>query len=222
MKTLQASLLEQARDPEISVEFKGEAEEQQETMVFLLTAFVSALFLMTIFLVSQFNSLYQAFLVLTAIVFSTSGVLIGLMITGQTFGIVMVGIGIIALAGIVVNNNIVLIDTYNSYRRQGAPALDAALLTGSVRARPVLLTAITTILGLVPMVFSMNINLLDRTLSFGAPSTQWWTQLSSAIAGGLAFTTLLTLFLTPCLLVLGANASEWFSARERQKVLAAV
>ena len=208
LKTLQDTLLEQANDPEISVEFKGEAEEQQETMTFLMTAFVTAIFLMTLILVTQFNSLYQAMLILTAIIFSTSGVLIGLMITGQTFGIVMVGIGIIALAGIVVNNNIVLIDTYNGFRRQGAPALQAALFTGSVRARPVLLTAVTTILGLVPMVFAMNVDLIDRELSFGAPSTQWWTQLSSAIAGGLAFTTLLTLFLTPCLLVLGARFSR--------------
>lgn len=217
LTTLRDTLIEKASDPEINVEFKGEAEEQQETMVFLVSAFASAIFLMTLFLVTQFNSLYQAFLVLTAIVFSTSGVLIGLMITGQTFGIVMVGIGIIALAGIVVNNNIVLIDTYNNYRQQGASAFDAALLTGSVRARPVLLTAVTTILGLVPMVFAMNINLIDRTISFGAPSTQWWTQLSSAIAGGLAFTTVLTLFLTPCLLVLGANIGEWRVRRRTAK-----
>ncbi len=207
LKLLQETLLEQAVDPQISVQFKGEAEEQKETMVFLVTAFASAIFLMTLILVTQFNSLYQAMLILTAILFSTSGVLIGLMITGQTFGVVMVGIGIIALAGIVVNNNIVLIDTYNGFLKQGAPAIQAALLTGSARARPVLLTAITTILGLVPMVFSMNVDLIDRELSFGAPSTQWWTQLSSAIAGGLAFTTLLTLFLTPCLLVLGAQLS---------------
>ncbi|MFK7890926.1 MAG: efflux RND transporter permease subunit [Granulosicoccus sp.] len=208
LKLLQATLLERATDPQIRVEFKGEAEEQQETMTFLLTAFGSAIFLMTLILVTQFNSLYQAMLVLSAVVLSTSGVLIGLMITGQTFGVVMVGIGIIALAGIVVNNNIVLIDTYNGYRREGAPAIEAALLTGSVRSRPVLLTAITTILGLMPMVFAMNIDLVNRDISFGAPSTQWWTQLSSAIAGGLAFTTLLTLFLTPCLLVLGDNVSR--------------
>ncbi len=218
LKTLQESLLTQGTDPEITVEFKGEAEEQQEAMIFLLTAFVSAIFLMTLILVTQFNSLYQAFLVLTAILFSTSGVLIGLMITGQTFGIVMCGIGIIALAGIVVNNNIVLIDTYNRFIRQGAPAVQAALITGSVRARPVLLTAITTILGLVPMVFAMNVDLIDRELSFGAPSTQWWTQLSSAIAGGLAFTTLLTLFLTPCLLVLGERVSMRL-ARRKQRIL---
>lgn len=186
-----------------NVVFAGEAEEQAETMNFLMLAFISAIFLMTMILVTQFNSLYQAGLVLSAIIFSTSGVLIGLMVTGQTFGIVMVGIGIIALAGIVVNNNIVLIDTWNGFRARGAGAVEASLLTGFVRARPVLLTAITTILGLMPMVLAMNIDLVNRNISFGAPSTQWWTQLASAIAGGLAFTTLLTLFLTPCLLVLG-------------------
>jgi multidrug efflux pump len=208
LKTLQETLLSRADDPEVRVVFKGEAEEQQEAMIFLITAFISAIFLMTLILVTQFNSVYQALMVLSAVVFSTAGVLIGLMITGQTFGIVMVGIGIIALAGIVVNNNIVLIDTYNGYRRDGANAMDAAMLTGSVRVRPVLLTAITTILGLMPMVFAMNIDLIDRELSFGAPSTQWWTQLSSAIAGGLAFTTMLTLFLTPCLLVLGDKVAR--------------
>ena len=129
----------------------------------------------------------------------------------------MVGIGIIALAGIVVNNNIVLIDTYNGYRGDGASAIDAALLTGSVRARPVFLTAITTILGLMPMVLAMNVDLIDRELSFGAPSTQWWTQLASAIAGGLAFTTLLTLFLTPCLLVLGARVTARRTIRRLQR-----
>ena len=190
------------------VRFAGEAEEQAETMNFLMLAFGSAIFLMTMILVTQFNSLYQAGLVLSAILFSTSGVLIGLMVTGQTFGIVMVGIGIIALAGIVVNNNIVLIDTWNGFRARGADPVEASLLTGSVRARPVLLTAVTTVLGLMPMVLSLNIDFLHRAVSVGAPSTQWWTQLASAIAGGLAFTTLLTLFLTPCLLVLGARSRQ--------------
>jgi multidrug efflux pump subunit AcrB len=106
---------------------------------------------------------------------------------------------------IVVNNNIILIDTYNLLRRQGLPAAQAALETGCLRLRPVLLTAVTTILGLVPMVLGVNVDLLSPSLGFGAPSTQWWTQLSSAIAGGLAFATLLTLLLTPCLLVLGAR-----------------
>ncbi len=218
-KALEKQLLSGPVDPDVSVVFKGEAQEQQEAMVFLITAFISAIFFMMIILVTQFNSLYQATLVLSAILFSTSGVLIGLLVTGQTFGIVMVGIGIIALAGIVVNNNIVLIDTYNKFRNAGSSALDAAMLTGSVRARPVFLTALTTILGLMPMVLSMNINFISREVSIGAPSTQWWTQLASAIAGGLAFTTLLTLFLTPCLLVLGAKVSARRTINKHKRML---
>jgi multidrug efflux pump len=130
----------------------------------------------------------------------------GLLVTAQPFGIVMVGLGLIALAGIVVNNNIVLIDTYNRIRRdpsQAADAVTAALETGRRRLRPVFLTALTTMLGLMPMVLSLNIDLIGRTISVGAPSTQWWTQLASAIVGGLSVATLLTLVLTPCLLVLG-------------------
>ena len=112
-----------------------------------------------------------------------------------------------------VNNNIVLIDTFNAMRREGANEETAALQTGILRLRPVLLTAVTTVLGLMPMVLAMNIDLIGRDIAFGAPSTQWWTQLSSAIAGGLSFATLLTLILTPCLLVLGERATrrwaEW-------------
>lgn len=217
LKLLQEKLLEGPIDPDIKINFKGEAAEQMETMIFLLMAFLSAIFLMVLILVTQFNSFYQALLILSAIVFSTSGVLIGLLLTGQTFGIVMCGLGIIALSGIVVNNNIVLIDTYNGFRAMGNSAIDSAMKTGAVRMRPVLLTAVTTILGLMPMVFAMNINLIDRTISFGAPSTQWWTQLSSAIAGGLAFTTLLTLLLTPSLLVLGAKVTAWRTIRRIRK-----
>ncbi|MGQ7958434.1 efflux RND transporter permease subunit [Pseudomonas sp. SP16.1] len=218
--TLQADLAEGARlderlkalrealgevPAEVKVQFAGEDADQREAASFLMTAFVVAIFLMAIILVTQFNSLYQAALVLSAIVLSTAGVLMGLLINGQSFGIVMVGMGLIALAGIVVNNNIILIDTYNQLRRQGLQPHQAALETGSLRLRPVLLTAVTTILGLMPMVLGVNVDLLSPSLGFGAPSTQWWTQLSSAIAGGLAFATVLTLLLTPCLLVLGAR-----------------
>ncbi len=174
-------------------------------MDFLAKAFASAIFLMAVILVTQFNSFYQMFLVLSAIVFSTAGVLLGLLITAQPFGIVMVGIGIIALAGIVVNNNIVLIDTFNNLRNAGMQSMEAAMRTGAQRLRPVLLTAVTTVLGLMPMVLSMNIDILNRSVTFGAPSSQWWTQLSTAIAGGLTFATVLTLILTPCLLVLGED-----------------
>ena len=181
----------------------GEDAEQREAMQFLSGAFLVAIFLMLMILLVQFNSWYQSLLILSAIVLSTAGVLLGLLINGQPFGVVMVGMGIIGLAGIVVNNNIVLIDTYNQLRADGMNSTEAAIETGSLRLRPVLLTSITTVMGLLPMVLAINVNLVEPSLGLGAPSTQWWTQLSSAIAGGLTFATFLTLFLTPALLVLG-------------------
>lgn len=189
----------------LMVNVAGEQEDQQESMQFLVGAFLIAIGLMALILVTQFNSYYQAALVLSAIVFSTAGVLMGLLITGQAFGIVMVGMGVIALAGIVVNNNIVLIDTYNELRADGMPPAQAALEAGCLRLRPVLLTAITTVLGLMPMVLGVNVNLFAPALGFNAPSAQWWTQMSSAIAGGLTFATALTLLLTPCMLVIGGT-----------------
>ena len=197
----------------VLVDTAGEGADQQEAASFLGTAFIVAIFLMLLILLVQFNSWYQALLVMSAIVFSTAGVLMGLLLNSQPFGIVMVGMGIIGLAGIVVNNNIVLIDTYNQIRAEGVSALEAAHQTGCLRLRPVLLTSITTVLGLMPMVLAVNVNLLEPSLGFGAPSTQWWTQLSSAIAGGLTFATMLTLFITPCMLVLGDNIRERFAAR---------
>ena len=189
----------------LMVNVAGEQEDQQESTQFLVSAFLVAIGLMALILVTQFNSYYQAALVLSAIVFSTAGVLMGLLITGQAFGIVMVGMGVIALAGIVVNNNIVLIDTYNELRAEGMPSAQAALEAGCLRLRPVLLTAITTVLGLMPMVLGVNVNLFAPALGFNAPSAQWWTQMSSAIAGGLTFATFLTLLLTPCMLVIGGR-----------------
>ncbi|MFO7286190.1 MAG: efflux RND transporter permease subunit [Gammaproteobacteria bacterium] len=194
--------------PEVDVVFKGENEDQEEAAAFLTNAFIAALFLMAIILVTQFNSFYQAALVMTAVVFSTVGVLLGLLVTNRPFGIVMSGIGVIALAGIVVNNNIVLIDTYNMIRAQGKTAVDAVLETCAQRFRPVMLTTITTILGLMPMVLGVNVDLIGRNIDIGGPSTQWWTQLSTAIAGGLAFATVLTLVLTPAMLVLGDRVSR--------------
>ncbi len=188
--------------------FAGESEDQQEAMQFLATAFVAAVFLMLVILVLQFNSFYQAFVVMSAIVFSVAGVLLGLVVTGRPFGVVMGGIGIIALAGIVVNNNIVLIDTYNDLRRAGQSPQEAALRTGAQRLRPVVLTSVTTALGLMPMVIGLNIDFFTREIVYGAPSTQWWTELSSAIVGGLAAATLLTLVVTPAMLMLGETRAE--------------
>ncbi|WP_299130165.1 efflux RND transporter permease subunit [uncultured Vibrio sp.] len=188
-----------------SVEFRirSQNEEQENSSAFLQSAFLVALAVMALILITQFNSFYQAFLILSAVLFSTVGVFVGLLIFQRPFGIVMSGIGVIALAGIVVNNNIVLIDTYNQLIKRGLDKRDAILRTGVQRLRPVMLTTVTTILGLMPMVLEMNIDLINQKIEFGAPSTQWWSQLATAIAGGLAFATVLTLVLTPCLLMLG-------------------
>ncbi|MEZ8699377.1 efflux RND transporter permease subunit [Vibrio lentus] len=190
-----------------SVEFRirGQNEEQENSSAFLQSAFMVALAVMALILITQFNSFYQAFLILSAVLFSTVGVFVGLLIFQRPFGIVMSGIGVIALAGIVVNNNIVLIDTYNQLVKRGLDKRDAILRTGVQRLRPVILTTVTTILGLMPMVLEMNIDLINQKIEFGAPSTQWWSQLATAIAGGLAFATVLTLVLTPCLLMLGRD-----------------
>ncbi len=192
---------------DVSYTFAGEAEDQAEAMTFLIGAFISAILLMFIILLIQFNNFYQSFIVMSAIVFSVAGVLIGLMVTGRPFGIVMGGIGVIALAGIVVNNNIVLIDTYNQLKKLGQSPLEAALRTGAQRLRPVVLTSVTTALGLMPMVIGLNINFYSRDIVYGAPSTQWWTELSSAIAGGLLVATVLTLVVTPAMLILGEKRS---------------
>jgi len=200
---VQANYQDAHLHPALRVAFKGEDEDLREAEAFLSKAFLVALAIMAVILLTQFNSFYQSILILTAVAFSTIGVLIGLMVTATPFGVVMSGIGVISLAGIVVNNNIVLIDTYNIHRAEGKEVIDAVLQTGAERLRPVLLTTVTTVLGLMPMVLKMNVDLFDRNISFDAPSTQYWAQLASAIVGGLIFATVLTLVLTPCLLVLG-------------------
>ncbi len=202
-------------DPNVRVNFKGENEDQREAEQFLSQAFGAALFLMAIILVTQFNSFYQALLILSAVIFSTIGVLLGLLIMDQPFSIVMSGIGVISLAGIVVNNNIVLIDTYNLIKKKGADAVEAAILTCSQRLRPVLLTTVTTILGLMPMTLGMNFDLINRHIQIGGPSTQWWTQLASAITFGLAFATVLTLVMTPAMLVLGDRIGNRFHRKDQ-------
>jgi len=192
----------------VSVRLRGQNEEQDNSSRFLQSAFVVALAVMGLILVTQFNSFYQALLILSAVLFSTVGVFLGLLIFQRPFGIIMSGIGVIALAGIVVNNNIVLIDTYNQLRQKGYEKTVAIMHTGAQRLRPVMLTTITTVLGLMPMVLEMNIDLISRKIEFGAPSTQWWSQLATAVAGGLTFATLLTLILTPCLLMLGRDQQQ--------------
>jgi multidrug efflux pump len=205
-------------DPRVKVVFKGENEEQNKAREFLVRAFGIALFIMAIILVTQFNSFYSAFLILSAVIMSTIGVFIGLLITEQAFGIVMGGISVIALAGIVVNNNIVLIDTYDRLTVENKDAdsvRDVILRTGAQRLRPVILTSVTTILGLLPMVLALNIDFVTREVTHGAPSTQWWRQLATAIVFGLGFATVLTLIVTPSALMFRANLKAWFQKRKQ-------
>lgn len=190
------------------VEIGGSDEEQQESQNFLAGAMLSALFLMAVILLTQFNSFYHTFLILSTVVLSTVGVLFGILVTGQNFSVIMTGVGIVALAGIVVNNNIVLIDTYQRLRSiDQYPPLEAIVRTGAQRLRPVLLTTITTMAGLMPMVFKLNIDFFNRTVTFGGPISDWWVQLSTAVVFGLGFATILTLILTPAML---AAPWVWF------------
>jgi len=219
LKEIQAWLRTAGLDPSVGIAFKGEDEEQQEAQDFLVKAFGIALFIMAIILVTQFNSFYSALLILTAVVMSTIGVMIGLLVMGEPFGIVMSGVGVIALAGIVVNNNIVLIDTFDRLKADAPSIRDAILRTGAQRLRPVLLTTVTTVLGLMPMVLGANVDFVTRSVSVGAPSTQWWTQLSTAIVFGLSFATVLTLVVTPSALMLRGNVAHWLARRRARRAV---
>ncbi|NQV19776.1 MAG: efflux RND transporter permease subunit [Rhodospirillales bacterium] len=202
-------------DPRAFVVFKGEDEEEAKASAFLEKAFAVAIFVMAVILVTQFNSFYHAFLILTAVVMSTVGVVLGLMLTGKPFSIIMNGIGVIALAGIVVNNNIVLIDTYARLKRAGMETLEAIVRTGAQRLRPVMLTTVTTVFGLLPMVFQVNIDFLARNIELGASSSQFWAPLATSVAFGLAFATVLTLIVTPCLLAAPVSVAAWRDSRKR-------
>ena len=204
VKEIQAFLDEQEFHPDLEVTFRGANEEQEESNAFVAQAFGFSMLLMFVLLVTQFNSFYQAILILFAVVLSTAGVLIGLLITGNPFSSVLTGVGIVALAGIVVNNNIVLIDTYNHLRREH-PELDYINLivrTGAQRLRPVMLTTATTVLGLLPLASNISIDLLAREIRFASSMSMFWEPLSQAIVSGLSFATLLTLVATPAMLAL--------------------
>jgi multidrug efflux pump len=184
------------------VEFKGDAEDQQKTSIFLRNAFLFILAMTFLIMLTQFNNFYDAGVVMSAVFLSITGVLIGLLVTGRPFGIVMCGIGIMALAGIVLNNNILMVDSFHHLQKNGHDTMDAIVRAGAQRIRPILLTAGAAILGLLPMATSITLDFMNRTVTHGAPSTQWWTQLATTICGGLTFATVLTLFFTPCLLAI--------------------
>ena len=185
--------------PGVSWEWTGDQEDEAESQAFLSKAFIAALALMFIILLAQFNSFFNSFIVLLAVVLSTVGVLIGMLVMQQAFSIIMTGTGIVALAGIVVNNNIVLIDTYQELSRY-MPRIEAIIRTAEQRIRPVLLTTITTMAGLAPMMFGLSLDFINGGYSIDSPTALWWKQLATAVVFGLGIATVLTLLLTPSLL----------------------
>ena len=215
----------QGFDKSTRISFRGANEEEQEVNRFIGVAFTLAMMVMGILLVTQFNSFYQALLILSAVVMSTIGVFLGLIITGYPFSAIMTGIGIVALAGIIVNNNIVLIDTYNHLHREN-PAWDlqrVIMTTGCQRLRPVFLTTFTTGLGLLPLASGVSIDLISREIEVGGPTASYWIQLASAVVSGLTFATLLTLIVTPSLLIAPeAVRNLWRKAGARMRLRSAL
>ena len=205
--------MEKQQFPNVSWRFRGASEEQDKSADFLGKAMMVALFLMFLILLTQFNSFYHAFLTLSTVVLSIFGVMLGMLITGQTFSIIMTGTGIIALAGIVVNNSIVLIDTYHRLIHEIPDRLEAILRTAAQRFRPILLTTITTICGLLPMAMQMNIDFFDRKVYLGGVMAVWWYQMATAIIAGLAFATMITLILVPVMLALPEILRQRFSRK---------
>ncbi|MBC6408076.1 MAG: efflux RND transporter permease subunit [Rhodobacteraceae bacterium] len=192
--------------PGVTWEWTGDQEEQAESQAFLVQAFAGAMGLMFVILLAQFNSFYNSLLVLLAVVLSTTGVLVGMLVMDQPFSIIMTGVGIVALAGIVVNNNIVLIDTYQEYS-QYMPRIEAIVRTAQSRLRPVLLTSITTIAGLTPMMFGVSLDFIYGGYSINSPTSLWWKQLATAVVFGLGIATALTLIFTPSMLAIRV----WFN-----------
>ncbi|MEM9234336.1 MAG: efflux RND transporter permease subunit, partial [Pseudomonadota bacterium] len=205
---LDSGVLQDEIGPGLQWRLRGAAEQTGESSAFFVSAMIAAMFMIGVILLLQFNSFYHAFLTLTAVVFSVFGVLMGIALSGQYISVIMTGIGIVALAGIVVNNNIVLIDTFHGLRKTGLSVHEAAVRTAAQRLRPVLLTTITTIIGLMPMVLEINIDFGAARVGIGNETSDWWVLLSSAIVYGLGFSTLLTLIMTPVMLAAPAVLSH--------------
>ncbi|NNG17835.1 MAG: efflux RND transporter permease subunit, partial [Gemmatimonadales bacterium] len=204
--------------PGYQLRYTGQQEEQAESQAFLMGAFVTAIMLMGFILVSQFNSVFKPVIILSAVILSTIGVLIGLLVFRMPFGIIMSGVGVISLAGVVVNNAIVLIDYINILRvRDGLSRLESLIRGGLTRFRPVVLTAITTVLGLVPLAIGLNFDFeghytrLEPELYWGGIQAAWWGPMAIAVIAGLTFATFLTLILVPVMFSLIDDAEDWLS-----------
>ena len=199
---------EQNFSKDVEIKFAGTNEDGEESAAFLGKAMIGALFLMFIILLTQFNSFYQAAITLSTVVLSTVGALTGLLITGQVFSVIMSGLGIVSLAGIIVNNSIVLIDTFNRLKIDAKSLNEAILHSASQRLRPIVLTTTTTMIGLTPVALQTTIDWFGRSIEFGGLMSAWWVPFSTAVIWGLGFSSLLTLFLIPALLALPEYLKE--------------
>ncbi len=188
--------------PGYKIKFTGEDESQKEAQDFLSKAFAIALLFIFLILVSLFNSIAQPVIILTSVILSLGGVFLGLFVLELPFGIIMTGVGVISLAGVVVNNAIVLIDYINTLRRRGMELTEAVIAGGATRLRPVILTAVTTILGLIPMVTGVSWDFHIMELSLTSESTLWWKSMAIVVIFGLIVSTILTLVVVPALYTL--------------------
>ncbi len=207
-----------------SLSYAGQDVEQQEASAFLMRAFLIAIMLMFFVLVTQFNSVTLPLVIMITILLSFFGVFFGLLVTFKPFGIIMTGIGIISLAGIVVNNAIVMIDYIRQLRERGMEKLEAIIQGGKIRLRPVILTAVTTILGLIPLTVGINIDFIglfkgdvSRFVQFGAESSQWWSGMGVAVIFGLLFATALTLIFVPVMYYMLSDLLTDLVAKFRQR-----
>jgi len=194
--------------PGYKIRFTGELEFQQEAQAFLSKAFAAAILLIILILVTQFNSVSQPLIIMTSVILSLGGVFFGLSVMRLSFGIIMTGVGVISLAGVVVNNAIVLIDYTNRLHQRGMHFREAIIAAGCTRLRPVLLTAITTILGLLPMVTGVAFNFHEMQIAWVSESSQWWRAMATAVIFGLALATVLTLIVVPTLYSLVYTSSR--------------
>ncbi|MBU6297000.1 MAG: efflux RND transporter permease subunit [Alphaproteobacteria bacterium] len=208
MDKLKTWIGKQSFPSEVRVNFGGSNQDSDESAAFLKIAAFMALFLIAMVLLVLFNSFYHTFLILVAVIMAVIGALLGMLVMGQTFSLIMTGTGMLALAGIVVNHNIVLIDTYHRLRLSGMEPIEAVIRSSAQRLRPVFLTTVTAIGGLLPMMFAIEIDFWQRTVTIGAPTPQMWVQLSTAVIFGLAFSKMITLGLVPAMLALPYRMRE--------------
>lgn len=222
IKKIQAWAATQQWPSGVKIEYAGAEQQTNETNAFIVRAFGGAMFLIFLVLLMEYNSFWQVIVTLSTVIMSTAGVLLGMLITGMSFSAIMTGLGIVALAGIVVKNGIVLIDTYNHYNRDdGVEPIKAMLLTISQRVRPVLLTATVTALGVIPMALNVEFDFIRREITVNGIAGSWFIHLSAALVSGLFLSTLLTLVMVPVMVtgpaVVKRSLSDWRAARKARK-----